>query len=119
MMFIFQQAISVRKVGRVTSSVSVSRQVSANIALEALMIRPAALMGLLCTVVQRPPLLPPVADAGHGEGVSVNGSPQDTLLNFRCHTVNVSGSPMGQLSQVRVITNQPMCPKTIELVIVI
>lgn len=81
------------------------------------MVRPAALMGLLCTVVQRPPLLPPVADAGHGEGVGVTGSQRDTLLNFRCHTVNVSGSPMGQLSQVRVIANQPMCPITFEPVI--
>ncbi|KAL0178724.1 hypothetical protein M9458_027618, partial [Cirrhinus mrigala] len=61
--------------------------VSANIALEALVLRPAALMGLLCTVVQRPPLLPPVADAGHAG----SGSEHNTLLNFRCHTVNVSG----------------------------
>ncbi|KAK9964870.1 hypothetical protein ABG768_006003 [Culter alburnus] len=81
------------------TNTTVISKVSANIALEALMVRPAALMGLLCTVVQRPPLLPPVADAGHGEGVSITGSQHDTLLDFRCHTVNVSGSPMGQLSQ--------------------
>ncbi len=66
-------------------------QVSVNIALEALLLRPDALVGLLCTVLQRPPLLPPLADA----------SQHNTLLDFRCHTLNVSGSPPGQLSQVR------------------
>ncbi|XP_058651650.1 adhesion G protein-coupled receptor A3 isoform X2 [Onychostoma macrolepis] len=64
-------------------------KVSVNIALEALLLRPDALVGLLCTVLQRPPLLPPLADA----------SQHNTLLNFRCHTLNVSGSPTGQLSQ--------------------
>ncbi|XP_016309289.1 adhesion G protein-coupled receptor A3-like [Sinocyclocheilus anshuiensis] len=84
-------------------------KVSANIALEALALRPDALMGLLCTVMQRAPLLPPVANAGHSSAASEH----NTLLNFTCHTVNISGSPMGQINQVRLVTNRPMCPKTI------
>ncbi|XP_016342789.1 adhesion G protein-coupled receptor A3-like [Sinocyclocheilus anshuiensis] len=76
-------------VERLTRLVDHVREVSVNIALEALLLRPDSLMGLLCTVEQRLPLLPQVADA-----------PQhNTLLNFRCHTLNVSGSPVGQLSQ--------------------
>ncbi|XP_051508291.1 adhesion G protein-coupled receptor A3-like [Myxocyprinus asiaticus] len=70
-------------------------KVSPNIALEAFIIRRAGVMGLLCTVVQRPP----VADTGQSESDTGTKSEQKTLLNFRCHTVNVSGSPMGQLSQ--------------------
>lgn len=65
---------------------------------------PPTLMGLLCTVA----LLPPVAEPGHDESGSQR---THTVLNFRCHTVNVSGSPMGQLNQVRVNTNQTHCKK--------
>ncbi|XP_026133545.1 adhesion G protein-coupled receptor A3-like [Carassius auratus] len=78
--------------GANTTSIS---KVSANIALEVLTLRVDALMGLLCTVVQRPPLLPPVANAGHSSALSEH----NTLLNFRCHTVNISGSAMRQLNQ--------------------
>ncbi|XP_057197619.1 adhesion G protein-coupled receptor A1 isoform X1 [Triplophysa rosa] len=78
------------------TNTSVMSKVSPNIALEAFMIRPAGVMGLLCTVVQRSPLSPPVSDS---EGTGRIGLEQNTLLNFRCHTVNVSGSPMAQLSQ--------------------
>ncbi|XP_016384188.1 adhesion G protein-coupled receptor A3-like, partial [Sinocyclocheilus rhinocerous] len=77
-----------------TNTTGISK-VSANIALEALALRPDSLMGLLCTVMQRAPLLPPVANGGHSGAASEH----NTLLNFTCHTVNISGSPMGQLNQ--------------------
>ncbi|XP_060728744.1 adhesion G protein-coupled receptor A1 isoform X2 [Tachysurus vachellii] len=66
-----------------THSQNISK-VSANIALEAFVIRPSSLMGLLCTVVANPGL-------NTGPGVS--------LLNFRCHATNVTGSLTDQLSQ--------------------
>ncbi|MCJ8730422.1 hypothetical protein PDJAM_G00184200 [Pangasius djambal] len=68
-------------------------KVSPNIALEAFMLRPSSVMGLLCTVVANP---------GQNTGAGVSGalkSLEETLLNFRCHTANVTGSPSGQLSQ--------------------
>lgn len=68
---------------------------SANIALEAFLIRPSSFLGLSCTVLQQStsPLVSPVAD---GEGDAA----MDSLLNFKCHTVNSSGSPASQLSKV-------------------
>ncbi|XP_066536059.1 adhesion G protein-coupled receptor A3 isoform X2 [Hoplias malabaricus] len=77
-------------------------KVSPNIALEAFMVRPSSVMGLLCTVVQRSSLVPPVTDAGQGRAIGVgraSGFLRDTLLNFRCHTANVTVSPAGQLSK--------------------
>ncbi|XP_029691011.1 adhesion G protein-coupled receptor A3 [Takifugu rubripes] len=69
-------------------------KVSANIALEAFLIRPSSFLGLSCTVLQQStsPLVSPVAD---GEGDAA----MDSLLNFKCHTVNSSGSPASQLSK--------------------
>ncbi|XP_027030716.1 adhesion G protein-coupled receptor A3 isoform X1 [Tachysurus fulvidraco] len=69
-----------------THSQNISK-VSANIAMEAFVIRPSSLMGLLCTVVANP-------DLNTGPGVS-----GVSLLNFRCHATNVTGSLTDQLSQ--------------------
>ncbi|XP_035387320.1 adhesion G protein-coupled receptor A3 [Electrophorus electricus] len=77
-------------------------KVSPNIALEAFMLRPASEKGLLCTVVQQTSLAPPVADTGQrrAPGFSrASRSLENTVLSFKCHTVNVTGSPTGQLSQ--------------------
>lgn len=79
-------------------------QVSANIALEAFLIRPSNFLGLSCTALQRPPQSPtwPLPDshslkerAEEGEAVV------ESLLNFKCHTVNSSSSPASQLNKVR------------------
>ncbi|KAI5107887.1 adhesion G protein-coupled receptor A3 precursor [Silurus meridionalis] len=68
-------------------------KVSPNIALEAFVLRPSSVMGLVCMVVANP-------GQKTGAGVSGNSrSPQETLLSFRCHTANVTGSPSGQLRQ--------------------
>ncbi|XP_076831327.1 adhesion G protein-coupled receptor A1 isoform X2 [Brachyhypopomus gauderio] len=77
-------------------------KVSPNIALEAFMLRPTSMMGLLCTVVQQTSLVPPVADTGQGKATGfpkAPGSLEDTLLSFKCHTANVTVSPTGQLIQ--------------------
>lgn len=80
-------------------------QVSANIALEAFLIRPSDFLGLSCTALQRPlssPTLPLPDSQSHTdkdmsrERDAVGGS----LLNFKCHTVNNSGSQASQLSKV-------------------
>lgn len=59
------------------------------------MLRPSSVMGLLCTVVANP---------GQNTPAWVSGASrllEETLLHFRCHTANVTGSPTGQLGQVR------------------
>uniref|UniRef100_A0AAR2K1S4 Adhesion G protein-coupled receptor A1 n=1 Tax=Pygocentrus nattereri TaxID=42514 RepID=A0AAR2K1S4_PYGNA len=71
----------------------VERIVSPNIALEAFMVRPSSVMGLLCTVVQRSSLAPPVTDTGQSRPTGIVQAPGllgDTLLNFRCHAANVT-----------------------------
>ncbi|KAI4874852.1 hypothetical protein NFI96_010401 [Prochilodus magdalenae] len=85
-----------------THSQNISK-VSPNIALEAFMVRPSSVMGLLCTVVQRSSLAPPVTDTGQGRATGFVQAPAllgDTHLNFRCHAANVTVSPTGQLSQI-------------------
>ncbi|XP_012989729.2 adhesion G protein-coupled receptor A3 isoform X2 [Esox lucius] len=70
-------------------------KVSPNIALEAFLIRPANFQGLSCTAVQRAPLPPLSSQNPDGDRDAI----WDTLLNFKCHTVNGSGSPASQLSK--------------------
>lgn len=72
---------------------------SANIALEAFLIRPSSFLGLSCTVLQESAssLVSPVTDGEDGGG---SDAAVDSLLNFKCHTVNSSGSPASQLSKV-------------------
>ncbi|XP_029031379.1 adhesion G protein-coupled receptor A3 isoform X1 [Betta splendens] len=76
-----------------TGDSQVVSKVSANIALEAFLIRPSDFRGLSCTVLQRPTPAagPPLSDSGRGAGPS--------LLDFKCHAVNSSGSPATQLSK--------------------
>ena len=81
-------------------------QVSANIALEAFVIRPSNFLGLSCTAVQRPPssATSPLPDS-HSHTDKDRSRERDavgeSLLSFKCHTVNNSGSPASQLSKVR------------------
>ncbi|KAL7877976.1 hypothetical protein SRHO_G00046190 [Serrasalmus rhombeus] len=92
-----------------THSQNISK-VSPNIALEAFMVRPSSVMGLLCTVVQRSSLAPPVTDTGQSRPTGIVQAPGllgDTLLNFRCHAANVTVSPTGQLSQSGNVGHTP------------
>ncbi|CAG10159.1 unnamed protein product, partial [Tetraodon nigroviridis] len=75
-------------------------KVSANIALEAFLIRPSNFLGLSCTVLQQSTssAVSPITDREVG---SKSDSGMDSLLNFKCHTVNTSGSPASLLSKVR------------------
>lgn len=75
-------------------------QVSANIALEAFLIHPSNFLGLSCTVLQQSTssFVSPITDR---EVSSKSDSGMDSLLNFKCHTVNTSGSPASLLSKVR------------------
>lgn len=81
-------------------SFSSLHQVSANIALEAFLIRPSNFLGLSCTVLQQstPSFVSPITDREVG---SKSDAGMDSLLNFKCHTVNTSGSPASLLSKVR------------------
>lgn len=81
-------------------------QVSANIALEAFLIRPSDFLGLSCTALQRPspsPATSAPADSGSRADKDTRRerrAPDESLLIFKCHTVNSSGSPASQLSKV-------------------
>lgn len=80
-------------------------QVSPNIALEAFLIRPSNFLGLSCTALQRPPSSaawpPQDSDSGADRETSrESDAVVESLLNFKCHTVNSSGSPASQLSKV-------------------
>uniref|UniRef100_A0AAQ4Q1S1 Adhesion G protein-coupled receptor A1 n=1 Tax=Gasterosteus aculeatus aculeatus TaxID=481459 RepID=A0AAQ4Q1S1_GASAC len=80
-------------------------KVSANIALEAFLIRPSDFLGLSCTALQRPspsPATSPPADSGSRADKDTRRerrAPDESLLIFKCHTVNSSGSPASQLSK--------------------
>lgn len=81
-------------------------QVSANIALEAFLIRPSNFLGLSCTALQRPPSsatspLPDSHSHPDKDASRERDAVGESLLNFKCHTVNSSGSPASQLSKVR------------------
>ncbi|XP_049456517.1 uncharacterized protein LOC125903568 isoform X2 [Epinephelus fuscoguttatus] len=79
-------------------------KVSANIALEAFLIRPSNFLGLSCTALQRPPssATSPLPDSHSHTDKDMSRERDamgDSLLNFKCHTVNNSGSPASQLSK--------------------
>ncbi|XP_029305333.1 adhesion G protein-coupled receptor A3 [Cottoperca gobio] len=87
-----------------TGDNQVISKVSANIALEAFLIRPSNFLGLSCTALQRPPssATSPLPDS-HSHTDKDKSRERDaageSLLNFKCHTVNNSGSPARQLSK--------------------
>ncbi|XP_063730556.1 adhesion G protein-coupled receptor A3 [Eleginops maclovinus] len=87
-----------------TGDNQVISKVSANIALEAFLIRPSNFLGLSCMALQRPPssATSPLPD-GHSnfdkEKIKDGDAEGESLLNFKCHTVNNSGSPASQLSK--------------------
>ncbi|XP_069546000.1 adhesion G protein-coupled receptor A3 isoform X1 [Brachyistius frenatus] len=87
-----------------TGDNQVISKVSANIALEAFLIRPSNFLGLSCTAIQRPPssATSPLPDS-HSHADKDTSRERDaageSLLNFKCHTVNNSGSPASQLSK--------------------
>ncbi|XP_059215030.1 adhesion G protein-coupled receptor A3 [Centropristis striata] len=80
-----------------TGDNQVISKVSANIALEAFLIQPSNFRGLSCTALQLPPssATSPLSHADSGDA----GAGGDSLLNFKCHTVNKSGTPASQLSK--------------------
>ncbi|XP_019942969.2 LOW QUALITY PROTEIN: adhesion G protein-coupled receptor A3 [Paralichthys olivaceus] len=87
-----------------TGDNQVISKVSANIALEAFLIRPSNFLGLSCTALQRPPASPPPPPPdSHSHDDKGAGRERDTvvesMLNFKCHTVNSSGSPASQISK--------------------
>uniref|UniRef100_A0A3B5A2H7 Probable G-protein coupled receptor 125 n=1 Tax=Stegastes partitus TaxID=144197 RepID=A0A3B5A2H7_9TELE len=88
-----------------TGDNQVISKVSANIALEAFLIRPSNFLGLSCTALQRPPSSAASPLLPHGHSHTDRDASRDhdglgeTLLNFKCHTVNSSGSPASQLSK--------------------
>ncbi|XP_041803685.1 adhesion G protein-coupled receptor A3 [Chelmon rostratus] len=79
-------------------------KVSANIALEAFLIRPSNFLGLSCMALQWPPssATSPLPDS-HSHTDKDRSRERDATgessLNFKCHTVNNSGSPASQLSK--------------------
>nr|XP_020454994.1 adhesion G protein-coupled receptor A1 isoform X3 [Monopterus albus] len=87
-----------------TGDNQVISKVSANIALEAFLIRPSNFLSLSCTALQWPlssansplPDSQSHADKDMSRERDVVG---ESLLNFKCHTVNSSGSPISQLSK--------------------
>ncbi|XP_056147867.1 adhesion G protein-coupled receptor A3 [Lampris incognitus] len=87
-----------------TGDNQVISKVSTNIALEAFLIRPANFLGLSCTALQQipSPSMSPRPDRHSHRDKDANGERDtsgDSLLNFKCHTVNSSGSPASQLSK--------------------
>eukprot|EP00064_Thunnus_orientalis_P013159 superscaffoldBa00002105_g13196 len=89
-----------------TGDNQVISKVSANIALEAFLIQPSNFLGLSCTALQRPPLsaTSPLPDSHSHTDKDMSRERDavgESLLNFKCHTVNSSGSPASQLSKVR------------------
>nr|XP_057911955.1 adhesion G protein-coupled receptor A1 isoform X2 [Doryrhamphus excisus] len=76
-------------------------KVSANIALEAFLIRPSNFLGLSCTALQQPPLSG-TSPGSHPPKEKDPSREHDTMgesfLNFKCDTLN-RGSPASQLSK--------------------
>ncbi|KAF6737411.1 Adhesion G protein-coupled receptor A3 [Oryzias melastigma] len=87
-----------------TGDSQVISKVSANIALEAFVIRPSNFQGLSCTALQWAPssgasshtasLAPSEKDRSPEQDVM-----EESLLNLKCQTVNSSASPASQLSK--------------------
>uniref|UniRef100_A0A7N8YN89 Adhesion G protein-coupled receptor A1 n=1 Tax=Mastacembelus armatus TaxID=205130 RepID=A0A7N8YN89_9TELE len=79
-------------------------KVSANIALEAFLIRPSNFLGLSCMALQQP-LSSATSPIPHSQShidkdmSRERGAIGESLLYFKCHTVNNSGSPASQLSK--------------------
>lgn len=81
---------------------------SPNIALKAFLIHPSNFIGLSCTANQRPrPLTSFPNPDGHSRSdKSTDGDDDDddavrgSLLNFKCHTMNSSSSPVSQFNKV-------------------
>ncbi|XP_014877144.1 adhesion G protein-coupled receptor A3-like, partial [Poecilia latipinna] len=79
-------------------------KVSANIALEAFLIKPSNFLGLSCTALEQTPTSTslPVPHSHSYRDKDKHGEPEaagESLLSFKCHTVNNSGSPASQLSK--------------------
>ncbi|XP_019737740.1 adhesion G protein-coupled receptor A3 isoform X4 [Hippocampus comes] len=77
-------------------------KVSANIALEAFMIRPSNFLGLSCTALQQPPLsttLPLLESLApkYKDTKRQHDTMGESFLNFKCDTIN-RGSPASHLS---------------------
>ncbi|KAK1905820.1 Adhesion G protein-coupled receptor A3, partial [Dissostichus eleginoides] len=91
-----------------TGDNQVISKVSANIALEAFLIRPSNFLGLSCTALQRPPpssdtsLLPDGHSHSDQDKIREGDAAGESLLNFKCHTVNNSASPASQLSKLLI-----------------
>ncbi|XP_061914747.1 adhesion G protein-coupled receptor A2 isoform X2 [Entelurus aequoreus] len=79
-------------------------KVSANIALEAFLIRPSNFLGLSCTALQEPPLSALLDSHTLKEKDTRRGHDTmgESFLNFKCDTLN-RGSPASQLSKVGVV----------------
>ncbi|XP_032409685.1 adhesion G protein-coupled receptor A3 [Xiphophorus hellerii] len=79
-------------------------KVSANIALEAFLIKPSNFLGLSCTALEQTPTSTslPVPHSHSYRNKDKHGEQEaagESLLSFKCHTVNNSGSPASQLSK--------------------
>ncbi|KAM3606458.1 uncharacterized protein V6R79_016895 [Siganus canaliculatus] len=99
-----------------TGDNQVMSKVSANIALEAFLIQPSNFLGLSCTALQRPssspaPLLPDSHSHLDKDRSRERDAMGESLLNFKCHTVNNSGSPASQLSKdLKKVLSFPQSP---------
>uniref|UniRef100_A0A3P8VP84 Adhesion G protein-coupled receptor A1 n=1 Tax=Cynoglossus semilaevis TaxID=244447 RepID=A0A3P8VP84_CYNSE len=90
-----------------TADNQVISKVSPNIALKAFLIHPSNFIGLSCTANQRPrPLTSFPNPDGHSHSdKSTDGDDDDddavrgSLLNFKCHTMNSSSSPVSQFNK--------------------
>ncbi|KAG7510621.1 sodium/calcium exchanger 3 isoform X1 [Solea senegalensis] len=91
-----------------TTDNQVISKVSPNIALEAFLISPSNFLGLSCTALQRPsPFAPAPLSDGHSHSDKGAHRERDaigeSLLNFKCHTVNNSTSPASRLTKVELL----------------
>ncbi|XP_034040053.1 adhesion G protein-coupled receptor A3 [Thalassophryne amazonica] len=79
-------------------------KVSANIALEAFLIQPSKFFGLSCTALQRPPSSATSPRPNSHSKLDKDMSREhhavgESMLNFKCNTVNKSSSPASLLSK--------------------
>ncbi|KAM9365820.1 LOW QUALITY PROTEIN: adhesion G protein-coupled receptor A3 [Pholidichthys leucotaenia] len=83
-----------------TGDNQVISKVSANIALEAFLFRPSNFISLSCTALQQSTSSHSDSRSHTNEDVSKEAETVgESLLNFKCHTVNSSASPLTQLSK--------------------
>nr|XP_054588658.1 adhesion G protein-coupled receptor A2-like [Nothobranchius furzeri] len=78
-------------------------KVSANIALEAFLIRPSKLLGLSCSVLQRSHVSAssPLPHSADKDKLAEHNATGGSSLIFKCQAVNNSDLPASQLSKVR------------------